>query len=72
MAWPSGIDRRKADKSLCLVVGCDAPALYRARQTKRGYCKQHRDRAVASVTHSMEVHLTTFDELKIGRRRVQG
>lgn len=41
---PTGIDRNKADKTLCLCVGCNKKALYRAHASQRGYCRLHKDR----------------------------
>jgi hypothetical protein len=46
------IDKRKEDKSICMAVGCDRPALYRNARSARagckgGYCRRHRDGAVS-------------------------
>lgn len=57
---------KAGDPNVCMVVGCERKALYRSlKQTKRGFCAQHKDRAVlpaGDISAGAEFHARSAGE----------
>ncbi len=59
---------KQADKTVCMVVGCNKKTMYHAARltSERGYCRDHKELARQTSYNERHIDFLADDELTTG------